>query len=164
MSLGRDKNVKWKVLQCVAVCCSVLQCVAVCCSVLRCVAGCCIIKIIRCVETGLSFAKEVWNAWRNAFISMCLSLSLSCNLCLSQRVFQICVCLFTHVSLCVSGLHACLISFRVWSPCISHSLRWDTRLNLQISKQSCNIISLSLFMISVCIHGWIMYRTKFPSI
>jgi len=31
----------WRVLQCVAVCCSVSQCVAVCCSVLQCVAVCC---------------------------------------------------------------------------------------------------------------------------
>jgi len=30
----------YRVLQCVAVCCSVLQCVAVCCSVLQCVAVC----------------------------------------------------------------------------------------------------------------------------
>jgi len=31
-------HIYYKVLQCVAVCCSVLQCVAVCCSVLQCVA------------------------------------------------------------------------------------------------------------------------------
>jgi len=33
----------YRVLQCVAVCCSVLQCVAVCCSVWHCVAVCCIV-------------------------------------------------------------------------------------------------------------------------
>jgi len=37
---------KFKVLQCVAVCCSVLQCVAVCCSVLQCVAVCCSVFVL----------------------------------------------------------------------------------------------------------------------
>jgi len=42
----------WRVLQCVAVCCSVLQCVAVCCSVLQCVAVC--FSLLQCVWRGLS--------------------------------------------------------------------------------------------------------------
>ena len=142
-------------MQCGAVCCSVLQCVAVCCSVLQ-------YKNDKMRGNRSVFRKRnVECVKKRLYFDVSLT-SLSCNLCLSQLVFQMCVCLSTHVFLCVSDLHACLISMRVGSLCISQSLRWDTWLNLQTSKQSCNILSLSLFVISVFIHDWILNKTHFP--
>jgi len=44
-ALTEMRDLRYSVLQCVAVCCSVLQCVAVCCSVLQCVAVCASVSV-----------------------------------------------------------------------------------------------------------------------
>jgi len=52
----RNMIVFFKVLQCVAVCCSVLQCVAVCCSVVECVAVfCSILNVSNSQKSAIVF-------------------------------------------------------------------------------------------------------------
>ena len=52
-----DVVVLWRVLQCVAVCCSVLQYVAVCCSVSQCVAV--LRSVLQCVAVCCSVLQRV---------------------------------------------------------------------------------------------------------